>query len=73
VRVVRNVFGAVQNLPEPQANTFYIVSLPVGERYGFRSEHGREDLIGPNTNDAVYVINDKGARVMDYCHGWVRY
>ena len=73
VCVVRNVFGIVKNLPEPQENTYYVVSLPVGERYGSTSQHARSDRIGPNTNDAVYVTNEKGARVLDYCHGWVRY
>lgn len=68
MHAVRNVFGAVENLPEPQEDTLYIVSLPVGERCGGTQ---RGDLIGPNTNDAVYIVNDKGARVLDYCHGWV--
>ncbi len=71
MRAVRNVFGPVENLPDPCENTLFIVTLPVGERFGCR--HGREDMIGPNTNDAEYIVNEKGARVIDYCYGWVRY
>lgn len=48
-RRTRNVYGAVQNLPEPRNGVLYIVSMPVGMNHGTQ----RTDLIGPNTNKAI--------------------
>jgi hypothetical protein len=43
-------YGYVENLPQPQDGITFIVSILVGQRYGGAI---RNDLIGPNTNDAV--------------------
>jgi len=43
VTIAETVFGKVQNLPEPEDNTFYIVS-----RLVLSASPGRKDLLVPN-------------------------
>ena len=44
---VKNEYGEVEGLPEPAENTYYIVSSFVF------SQTNREDVIAPNTSNAV--------------------
>ena len=41
------VYGEIENLPEPQANTFYIVSAMV------KARTSRADVIAPNTGKSA--------------------
>jgi hypothetical protein len=43
IPVTQNFYGEVVNLPEPQANTIYVVSLPVAQRVP-----DRPDVFIPN-------------------------
>lgn len=52
--VCRQVFGDVENLPEPQECTLYIVSAMV------LAASGRADLIAPATGHPLAVRNEKG-------------
>ncbi len=66
IETCRIEYGEIQHLPEPRKNTYYIVSLLVGE---VGAKNGRTDLIGPNTNEA---IRDDNGRIMGV-PGFVRY
>jgi hypothetical protein len=46
-------FGRPIDLPPPQPNTYYVVSMPVAQQC-----NGRDDLLCPNTSRAIR--NDKG-------------
>lgn len=52
-------FGAVQNLPEPQSDTMYIVSLVVAQNASHRS-----DLIVPGTGPADNAVRDADGRIL---------
>lgn len=50
IPVVRQAFGPVSGLPEPQDDTIYIVSMVVAQHPDVR---GRADVVAPNTSQAV--------------------
>ena len=49
VATVRIEYGAVEGLPPPEPGTFYIVSMLVAQR----ATGQRDDLLSPNSNEAV--------------------
>ena len=60
--VCEQVYGEVENLPEPQPDTVYIVS---GIVLGACSE--RSDVVAPATGHNLTVRNDKGHIVSVPC------
>lgn len=61
VPVVRNTYGEVENLPEPQADTYFIVSSLVLE--ALRKEgSNRTDVIAPDTGPTA--IRDEQGRIV---------
>ena len=57
VPVVKTQYLDVQNLPDPQPNTYYIVSIIVLQAL----DGSRPDVIAPNTSPNGAVRDDKGA------------
>jgi len=55
IPVYRTVFGAVENLPKPEKDTVYIVSVLVLQAVPHRS-----DLVAPDTTPESVVRNTKG-------------
>ena len=55
VPVYANKFGEVENLPEPQPNTVYIVSLLV-----LQACPDRRDLVAPDTSPQGAVRDEQG-------------
>lgn len=53
--IVSQVFGDVDGLPTPQANTMYIVSLVV-----LQAASDRADLVAPASGHPDTIRNDKG-------------
>lgn len=47
-------FGLISDLPDPQDNTFYIVSAMV------KAATDRKDVVAPATNNSLTVRSDKG-------------
>lgn len=58
-------YGEIENLPFPRKDTFFIVSILVGQNHGT----DRSDLIGPDTNRA---IRDTNGNILG-CPCFVRY
>lgn len=52
IPVVKTLFGGIEGLPEPDGESVFIVSMPVGQRC---SE--REDVICPDTGPTAYREN----------------
>lgn len=57
VETFQQVFGEVENLPQPELNTFFIVSAIVLEA---ARRSGRTDVVAPATGHPLCVRNDKG-------------
>lgn len=57
ITVGRNAYGAVEGLPEPKEDTFYIVSLQVA-----MALRDRKDLLvpGPSVREGSVIIGCKG-------------
>ena len=62
IPVYSKQFGEIQNLPDPQSNTFYIVS---GIMLDVAKQQGRKDCLAPGE----LVRNDKGQPIG--CKGFV--
>jgi len=56
VPVLRQAFGAVEGLSDPQPDTIYLVSMVVGQAIG----HTRTDIYGPDTSPAGAVRDAEG-------------
>jgi len=59
IPVVRTTYGEVEGLPEPQPNTYYIVSIIVAQ--ALRGE--RDDLLYPDTGPGS-VCRDQDGRIV---------
>ncbi len=46
IPVKKTVFGEIYNLPDPDGESFYVVSMPVAQR---AAQLGRDDVASPNT------------------------
>ena len=46
IPVKKTVFGEIYNLPDPDGESFYVVSMPVAQR---AAQIGRTDVMSPNT------------------------
>lgn len=60
--VHKKKLGAVENLPKPHENTYYIVSMPI-----IRSKPERNDLIAPDD-----LVRDEDGRIVG-CGGFAKY
>lgn len=60
IPVARNVFGVVEGLPDPQPETFFIVSFPVLQAMVGK----RTDLIGPDTSPNGGAIRDEKGQIV---------
>ena len=59
IPIVRIAYGEVENLPEPDGETCYIVSMLV------KQASDREDLLAPNTSPGKYgAVRDEQGRIV---------
>ena len=56
----KTVFGEIQNLPEPQPETLYIVSALVGAAL----KGAREDVLLPGTGPQDSAVRDTEGRIV---------
>jgi hypothetical protein len=64
VPLFRVFYGEIQNLPEPQENTVYIVSQLVLQALKEKRE-SRSDIIAPNTGPSEYgAVRDHTGRII---------
>lgn len=61
IQIVRSTFGAVENMPEPQDGTVYIVSSMVAQALSFRA-----DVVAPDTGPTA--IRDEAGRIVAVTH-----
>jgi len=54
IAISKTVMGAIQDLPEPDGESVFIVSMPVAQACS-----GRNDIVAPDTGPTAYRIDGK--------------